>query len=462
MKFAIVDIETTGGNAERSRITEIAIFVYDRDKNTIVDQFHSLVNPMRSIPQKITELTGISNETVLDAPIFDESLADKIDQITKDCVFVAHNVNFDYNFIRATFRRIGKKYQRKKLCTLRLSRKLLPGKRSYSLGKLCASENITIVERHRAAGDAEATVELFKKLITADTNELIEKSLKPQSLEALLPPHIQKSDFLALPEEQGIYYFLDAKQKIIYIGKAKNIKKRIHSHFSGNSNTGSKSYFLNNLYQIDFQLIHNNLLLDIIEATEIKKHWPRYNRSMKRFSLNFGIFCYEDRKGYMRLNIGRCGKYDKPLSSYRTEADARKILKEIVIDYELCPRLAGLQPISSGKCNYVEEIKCRGACEEAEKAKDYNLRLQKAIDDQLTQNQTFLIKEIDKNNQKQTLVYVEKGRYKGYGLVAADLEIDNAEDAMPFLNTAYDDQDMSNLIHAYLQKNQDKVTYLSH
>jgi DNA polymerase-3 subunit epsilon len=415
---------------------------------------------MQSIPQKITELTGISNETVLDAPVFDESLANQVDQITQDCIFVAHNVNFDYNFIRATFKRIGKRYQRKKLCTVRLSRKLLPGKRSYSLGKLCATEDIIIRDRHRATGDAEATVALFKKLITADTNSLIESSLNPQSLEALIPPHIQKGDFLALPEEQGIYYFLDAKQKIIYIGKAKNIKKRIHSHFSGNSNTGSKSYFLNNLYHIDFQLIHNELLLDIIEATEIKKHWPRYNRSMKRFSLNFGIFCYEDRKGYLRLNIGRCGKYDKPLTSFRTEVEAKKVLKEMVFEYDLCPRLAGLQPISSGKCNYVEEIECRGACQEKESASDYNKRVKESIKEKLINNQTFLIKDLNEETQQQSIVYVEKGRYKGYGVLPAETKVEQADDVMPHLETAYDDQDMSNLIHAYLQKNPDKVTYL--
>lgn len=460
MRYAIVDIETTGGNAQRSRITEIAIFIYDRDQNKIVDQFHSLVNPMRSIPQKITDLTGISNETVLDAPVFDESLAASIDQITENCVFVAHNVNFDYNFIRASFNRIGKKYQRKKLCTVRLSRKLLPGKRSYSLGKLCASEDIIIKDRHRASGDAEATVQLFKKLIAVDQNELIEKSLNPQSLEALLPPHIKKSDFLALPEKQGVYYFLNVKKEIIYIGKAKNIKKRIHSHFSGNSNTGSKSYFIHNLHYIDYKLIENELLVDIIEATEIKKHWPRFNRTLKRFSLNFGIFSYEDRKGYLRLNIGRCGKYDKPLASYRTETEAKSILKEMVFEFNLCPRLSGLQPISSGKCNYVEKVDCKGACIGEELPSTYNNRLNQAVDQKLLHNQTFLIQDINKATNQQAIVYVEKGRYKGYGLIPQEVKANKLSEIEPYLETAYDDQDMSNLIQAYLQKHPTKVKYL--
>lgn len=460
MKFAIVDIETTGGNAARSRITEIAIFIYDRAKGQVVDEFQTLVNPMRSIPDKITELTGISNETVFEAPTFDETLAEQIDQFTKDCVFVAHNVNFDYNFIRASFKRLGKRYQRKKLCTVRLSRKLLPGKRSYSLGKLCASEDIDISNRHRAAGDARATVELFKKLLQSDDNQLIEKSLNPLSLEALLPPHIQKSDFLALPEEQGIYYFKDKNQKIIYIGKAKNIKKRVHSHFSGNSNTGSKSYFINKLYHIDFQLIQNELLVDIIEATEIKKHWPPYNRSMKRFSLNFGIFSFEDRKGYIRLNIGKCGKYDKPLSSFRTESEAKSMLKEVVYEYDLCPRLAGLQPLSSGKCNYIEAVDCKGACEGMESPLEYNSRVQQAIEKSLQNNKTFVIADKIESNSKQAVVYVEKGRYKGYGLLPKEIEVNDIERIKPHLNTAYDDQDMSNLIHAYLKSNREKVIYL--
>lgn len=447
--YSIIDIETTGGSAKNSRITEIAIYIHDGEK--IIREYQTLINPCTEIPYNITQLTGITDEMVSNAPLF-KDVAEEILTITKDQIFVAHNVNFDYNFVRAEFSRLGISFRRKKLCTVRLSRKILPGKISYSLGRLCDSVGITLNNRHRAAGDAHATTLLFEMLLEKDEQNFIENSLKPQSLEALLPPNMPKSDFLALPEKQGIYYFLDQKKQIIYIGKAKNIKKRIHSHFSGNSNTGSKNYFVKNVFGIDFQEIENDLLVDIIEATEIKKHWPRYNRSMKRVTLNYGLFQYEDRNGYLRFNIGRSGKFDKPLIVFKSQAEIKSLLKELVFEYELCPRLSGLQPISSGKCNYIEEFDCHGACTGIEEPDLYNKRVKKAIKERVNIDSTFIIKEPLQNQKTSAVVLVEKGRYKGYGNISNSISTNTVEDVKPHLNSAYDDQDMSILIHAYLSK----------
>ena len=449
MSYAIIDIETTGGSATNSRITEIAIYIHDGEK--IIREYQTLINPCCEIPYNIIQLTGITNQMVADAPLFKE-VAESILEFTKDQIFVAHNVNFDYNFVKAEFNRMGISFRRKKLCTVRLSRKILPGKTSYSLGKLCDNLGIKLNNRHRAAGDAHATTRLFELLLDKDDQDFIQNSLKPQSLEALLPPNMPKSDFLALPEKQGIYYFLDEKKQIVYIGKAKNIKKRIHSHFSGNSNTGSKNYFVKNVFGIDFQEIENDLLLDIIEATEIKKHWPRYNRSLKRVTLNYGLFQYEDRKGYLRFNIGRSGKFDKPLVVFKSQAEIKSFLKTIVYDYELCPRLSGLQPISSGKCNYIEEFDCQGACIGIEDSNSYNHRVIKAVNERVNLDTTFIIKEPLSDNRTSAIVLVEKGRYKGYGNIKNSISTRSLEDIKPHLNSAYDDQDMSILIHSYLNK----------
>ena len=164
--------------------------------------------------------------------------------------------------------------EERKLCTVRLSRKILPNKVSYSLGRLCESEGISIKARHRAMGDAEATATLFGKLLLQDKDDFIKKSLNPLSLEALIPPHLNKEVFTSLPEDQGIYYFLDQKKRVIYIGQAKNIKKRVHSHFSGNSNTKGKHFFARSIHDVQYRLVPYNLLLSITEALEIKKHWP--------------------------------------------------------------------------------------------------------------------------------------------------------------------------------------------
>lgn len=447
--YAIVDIETTGGSTTRSRITEIAIYKHDGEK--IVDEYQTLINPCQEIPYNITQLTGIDNEMVRNAPLFFD-VAAKINQFTEDCVFVAHNVNFDYSFIKAEFDRIGLSFRRRKLCTVRLSRKLLPGKFSYSLGKLCQSENITLQNRHRAAGDAKATAILFGRLLKIDTENFIEKALHPLSLEALMPPNMPKSDFLALPNAQGIYYMLNQKKEVIYIGKAKDIKKRVHSHFSGNTNTKSKYHFVKNIFGIDFQVIPDSILVDIIEATEIKKHWPIHNRSMKRITLNHGLFQYTDRNGYERFNSGRCGKHDKPIKSFKSLVDLKSFLREIVKDYDLCPRLAGLQPISSGKCHYIEEMDCRGACIQEESVAHYNLRVQQAIEERVNQDATYVLKEESRNGKDQAVILVEKGRYKGYGKLPLNSNLKDLEYVKSKIHSAYDDQDMSILVNAYFKK----------
>jgi DNA polymerase-3 subunit epsilon len=447
--YAIVDIETTGGSATRSRITEIAIYKHDGKK--IVDEYQTLVNPCQEIPYNITKLTGIDNNLVANAPVFID-VAAKIDAFLTDCVFVAHNVNFDYGFIKAEFDRAGLNFRRKKLCTVRLSRKLMPGKLSYSLGKLCASEGISLNNAHRAAADAKATAILFTQLMKIDKEGFIENALNPLSLESLMPPNMPKEDFLALPNKQGIYYLLNQKREVIYIGKGKDIKKRIHAHFSGNTNTKSKYDFVKNIFGIDFKVIPNTLLVDIIEATEIKKHWPIHNRSYKRITLNFGLFKYTDRNGYDRFNFGRCGKHDKPLKSFKNLVEIKVFLKEMVEDYNLCPRLSGLQPISSGKCNYIEELECFGACEGKEDADLYNLRIQQAIVEKVNKNTTFVLKEESYERAEQAVVLVENGRYKGYGHVPISLDLMNIELIKSQINSAYDDQDMTIIVNACLKK----------
>ena len=168
--YSIVDIETTGGVAGRARITEIAIFRHDGRR--VVDSFHSLVNPQTCIPPFITRLTGIDNRMVQHAPTFEE-IADPVRALTRDAWFVAHNASFDYNFIKKEFLRLDEYFDRDKLCTVRLSRKIFPGYRSYSLGNICQSLDIQIQDRHRAAGDATATVKLFEMLLRADSQALI-------------------------------------------------------------------------------------------------------------------------------------------------------------------------------------------------------------------------------------------------------------------------------------------------
>lgn len=221
--YAIVDIETTGNGIKGNKITEISIFIFDGKK--VIKEYTSLVNPKSEIPYFITGLTGIDNDMVRNAPVFEE-IAPKILALLEDMIFVAHSVNFDYNVIKEELKNIGLPFSLKKLCTVRLSRRLLPGYSSYSLGKLCSSLNIPLTDRHRARGDAEATVLLFKKLLETPNAETVFKTfLNARSQEITLPAALPKSSYDALPAEAGVYYFKNVKAQIIYVGKAKILKK---------------------------------------------------------------------------------------------------------------------------------------------------------------------------------------------------------------------------------------------
>ncbi len=449
MKYAIVDIETTGGSIAYGRITEIAIVISDGKK--VLNRFSSLVNPNQLIPPNITRLTGIDNEMVADAPLFNE-LIPKIDELTKDAVFVAHNVNFDYGFIRESYNRAGEKFQRKKLCTVRLSRKILPGFYSYSLGKLCAQLDIDIKNRHRALGDADATAILFHYVVKMDHQDFILESLHPRSKEALLPPHLDKQKFEEIPSKMGIYYFFNQKKKVIYIGKANDLKKRVHSHFSGNTNTKSKNNFAENIYDVTYQVCSNELITLLTEAHEVKKHWPIHNRALKKFNLNFGLFYYIDQNNYGRFLLGKSGKNTQPIAQFKTAHESRKFLEDICAAFELCPKYCSLQTPTSGSCYDYTNGDCNGACADGESAEEYQKRFEAAVGYIKRENFSYLIVGEGSESHLQSLVLVERGRYKGFGEAPKSIDLKSVEMAIQHINYGYDDQDIQVLIHSYLRK----------
>ena len=285
--YAIVDIETTGGYAENHRITEVAI--YHHDGIQITDTYHTLVNPGRNIPYYITGLTGISTEMVLDAPTFQE-VAEEIFLRLDGKIFVAHNAHFDYSFLKKELEQSGYNWQSKKLCTVRLSRKIIPGLRSYSLGSLAESLGIEIVNRHRAGGDAAATVKVFDQLLRRDHDGFIVKTLKRNSGETILPPNLPKEEFDRLPALPGVYYFQNARGHVIYVGKALNIKKRIAGHFTGDAREWSRSKIRNEIHHINYELTGNELIALILESQEIRRLWPKYNQAQKFKTEEWGIF----------------------------------------------------------------------------------------------------------------------------------------------------------------------------
>jgi DNA polymerase-3 subunit epsilon len=444
--YAIVDIETTGGYAENHRITEIAI--YHHDGISITDTFHTLLNPGRNIPYYITGLTGITTEMVLDAPSF-ENISTEIYKRLDGKVFVAHNAHFDYSFLKKEFEQSGLAWQAKKLCTVRLSRKIIPGLRSYSLGSLSESLGIQIANRHRAGGDAAATVKIFDELLKRDRDNYILKALKRNSGETILPPNLPKEEFERLPAKAGVYYFHNARNSVIYVGKAGNIKKRIAGHFTGDAREWSRSNIRNEIHHISYELTGNELIALILESQEIRRLWPKYNQAQKHKVEEWGIFDYEDRNGYLRFSVNMITRGSRPLMRFSSKGDTWNFLWEKVRDFDLCPKLCGLQ-VAKGLCFEYQTGECHGACMGIESVKKYNKRVLKAIHSFREGAETVAIVGKGRNQGEQSIVLVEHGNYIGYGFFGQDASIADFETAKSYVRPSVETPTVQNLINSYL------------
>lgn len=269
--YAILDIETTGGKFNEEGITEIAVYKFDGHQ--IVDQFISLVNPEKNIQPFVVNLTGISNGMLTNAPKFHE-VAKRIVEITTDCVLVAHNANFDNRILSTEFRRLGFDFERKTLCTVELSKKLIPDQNSYKLGRLCRSLGIPMSSRHRADGDAIATVQLFKLLLNKDNGkEIVKHAVKSDSSKKLAPKLLAILD--DLPSKTGLFYVHNCTSNILYIGKGKNIKKTVNQLFL---RTSKKAKTLQeNVVSVSYEETGNELIANLKLAEEIRINKPLHN-----------------------------------------------------------------------------------------------------------------------------------------------------------------------------------------
>lgn len=432
--YTIIDVETTG---RTNRITEISIFKYDGAM--VIDEFTSLVNPEDYIPGHITALTGIDNDMVENAPPFRE-IADQVLSITEACIFVAHNVNFDYNVISAEFKRLDMEFKRKKLCTIRLSRKLIPGHRSYSLGKLCANLGIQIQGRHRARGDAEATVVLFRMLLSAENSDAVFTTfLKANSKEATLPPHLPKEVFEALPNAPGIYYFRNKKGKIIYVGKAKDIKKRVIGHFYDKKQ--KELDLCRETAHVDFELSGSELVALLMEDAAIKHHYPQYNVVSKRAPRSFAIFSYQDRAGIEHLAFNVCKGAPRPHLILYSIQQCRALLEDICSRFELCPKFCHLQENVSSCSHYTIQT-CKGVCRGDETPESYNKRVAEAIEYIRSSNQNLILKEKGRHIDEDAFILVKNGLYLGYGFVDRDTDLNDIQELENFLIPQKDSVDV--------------------
>lgn len=408
--FAVIDIETTGGSiAQGSRITEIACILFNGEK--ITEVFSTLVNPECNIPPFITRLTGISNEMVANAPRFFE-IAEKLVKITDGKIFVGHNVQFDYGHIKHEFKSLGYKYERDTFCTCRISRKLLPGYSSYSLGNLSRLLNIELTNHHRATDDAIATTEILRRLLIEHGSKVV-TSLVKQGKEPDLNELLESDTLKDLPEKTGVYYFYNHFGDIIYIGKANNIRKRVFSHFK-NKSTSKTLRIRSQLADIDFVLTGNELLALLIESAEIKKHQPQFNRSQRRIEYRFGIYNAENSNGYIELSVGDINRNIKPLAWFSTEKEAKTYLEKITDRFNLCKKYTSLQQLD-GPC-FRRQLKiCNGACEGLETPNLYNERVLDYINTTEIKLPDALLIDKGREPDEKSAILIEDGIYKAHG-----------------------------------------------
>ena len=441
--YAIVDIETTGGHAAAFGITEIAVFIHDGDK--VVKHFETLVNPYQFIPRYITALTGIDNNMVASAPGFDE-IASVLFELLNDQIFIAHNVNFDYSFIRHHLKAAGYELTAKKLCTVRLGRKIFPGLASYSLGNLCRSLQLPIENRHRAGGDAKATVKLFEHYLANGAAEHIELMLKKSSADGWLPMHLTKADILMLPSGPGVYYFHNDKEKIIYVGKAINIRKRVSSHFTHNDPDRKRQNFLRTITKITYKECATELEAIVLESTEIKRWWPKYNYSQKQPAQKFALYLFEDNRGYLRLAIDKKKKNLPHLYCFNLLHEGLVMLNKMVAEFGLNEKLCYIDKTPFGEDELLQ----------LEAPLVYNEKVKYAVAVLEARLPTFAVMDKGLRQGEQLCLLIERGSFWGMGYLPSTLQVNCTADLKGLLVPYADNDTIRNSIYTFVEQNPGK------
>ncbi|HEX8563448.1 MAG TPA: exonuclease domain-containing protein [Flavobacterium sp.] len=444
--YAILDIETTGGQFNEEGITEIAIYKFDGHE--IVDQFISLVNPEIPIQPFVVKLTGINNAMLRSAPKFFE-VAKRIIEMTQDCVVVAHNATFDYRILRTEFRRLGYNFEARTLCTVELAQKLLPEQPSHSLGKLVRALGIPMADRHRASGDAMATVKLFKLLLAKDTEKTIVKELIKTEVEKGIAPKLL--DIVeSLPSKTGIFYIHREDGTIIFIGKSRNIKKRVNQHFVGTSPKCKKIQA--EVFAVTYEETGSELIANLKEIEEIKINLPVYSRPQSRTGFPWALYSEVDENGYLNLKLQKPDRKKREILSFASLSDAKNVLFRLTDQNDLCQKLTGLYE-SDTSCFLYTINECDGACIGKVSIEIYNQRVKEMIDSLTYDNKNLMIIDRGRNVNERSAILIENGTFKGYAFYDLNYQINNIGILKSILVAMADSRDTRNLIQAYARKN---------
>ena len=445
--FVIIDVETTGGSPRNSKITELAIYKYDGER--IVDEFITLLNPEQPIPEFIVRLTGINDEMVSNAPRFFE-VAKEIVEFTKDCVFVAHNVAFDYGMIRSEFKTLGYDFRLPHLCTVRAARYVIPGYKSYSLGNISKELGIEINGRHRAGGDALATTKLFEILFKNDPNNLktfIQQELNPKSMH----PNLDLGVIDDLPTKAGVYRFYNEFNQLIYIGKSINIKKRVEQHLR-NTKTAKGIKLIQDIAHVDYELTGSELIAMLLESELIKEHKPLYNRRLRKSLFPYGLYDELDENGYLRLSIHSTTKKEiHPLIHFSTRKEASSYLMSVSENHLFCQKLCGLYQTKNG-CFQYEIKQCLGACIGEESSESYNSRVEQFISNLTFDGKSFYILDKGRNKSEKSIVLIENGNYRGYGFAPFHFHGKTPIQWKSFISLQQENRDIKTIVNQFVRK----------
>lgn len=413
-----------------------------------MDQFISLVNPEKPIQPFVVKLTGINNAMLRSAPKFYE-VAKRIIEITQDCIVVAHNSSFDYRILRTEFSRLGYDFIRPTLCTVELSQKLIPGQPSYSLGKLVRSLGIPVADRHRASGDAMATVKLFKMLLAKDVaKEILISSIKAEIKKGLTPKLLDIVE--SMPTKTGIYYIHNEKGDLIYIGKSKNIKKRINQHFTGTS--GKSKKIQREVFAVTYEETGSELIALLKESEEIKINKPIYNRSQRKTIFQYALYVEKDENGYLALKVQKADGRKKEITSFTSIQEGKNMLFKITAEHQLCQKINGLYETKNG-CFQLKINECNGACLGKENPEDYNQRVEEFIQEMKFENNNMVIIDRGRSIEERSAVLIENGIYKGYCFFDLNYQVSNIEILKNIIIPMQNNRDTKTIIQGYLRRN---------
>ena len=442
--YAILDIETTGGKFNEEGITEIAIYRHNGLK--ITDQFISLVNPEREIQPFVQKLTGITSKMLFSAPRFFE-VAKRIIDITEDCLIVAHNADFDYRILRTEFKRLGYNFEKNSICTVSLSQELLSNMESYKLGKLVRSLGIPISDRHRAQGDALATVKLFELLLEKDSSKEILKS-QVKALHGGRVPSKYLKIIEELPNTSGVYYLHNSVGDIIYIGKSNNLQKRVRNHLTGSSRKSMK--IQKNIHKVNFEITGSELIALLKEQHEIKKNQPRINKDGRYRLYPMGIRIDEENI-YHQLVLEQVRNDRKYIVVFKNGRVAKNILHQWITNNKLCHHQCSIRE-TDGPCFSYNKDRCEGACVEKEDVYEYNQRVAKLTHQSNYPHPHFLLIGKGRKNGESSFIYIQDDVYRGYGFFELNHQIKTPKMILSRTTSMEDNTDCRALILSFIKR----------